>query len=322
MHLRGRMFLLVALLFGILYGVITGIGIWTGAGNVYFYIILACAFIGLQYLVGPYIVTWTMKVKWVPEKEAPELHQMVAELAREANLPKPKVGISQLRMPNAFAFGRTQRDGRVCVTRGLLNLLDKDELRAVLGHEMSHIRNRDMLVITLLSGIPLVMYWIAWSLMLGGAFGGRRQGGGGYAVLIGLGAFLLYFITNLLVLYGSRIREYSADLGSVRLGNMPHHLASALYKLVYSNARLKGSEELKRVEGVKAFFLNDPSRAWNEIKELSQVDRDMSGTIDYDELMELRQKKIRLRTSDKMMELFSSHPNALKRVKHLSTLVV
>jgi heat shock protein HtpX len=316
------MFLLVALLFGILYGVITGIGIWTGAGNVYFYIILAFAFIGLQYLVGPYIVAWTMKVKWVPEKEAPELHQMVGELAREAHLPKPKVGISQLRMPNAFAFGRTQRDGRVCITRGLLNLLDKDELRAVLGHEMSHIRNRDMLVITLLSGIPLVMYWIAWSLMLGGAFGGRRQGGGGYAVLIGLGAFLLYFITNLLVLYGSRIREYSADLGSVRLGNMPHHLASALYKLVYSNARLKGSEELKRVEGVKAFFLNDPSRAWNEIKELSQVDRDMSGTIDYDELMELRQKKIRLRTSDKMMELFSSHPNALKRVKHLSTLVV
>jgi heat shock protein HtpX len=113
-----------------------------------------------------------------------------------------------------------------------------------------------------------------------------------------------------------------ADLGSVRLGNMPHHLASALYKLVYSNARLKGSQELKRVEGVKAFFLNDPSRSWYEIKELAQVDRDMSGTIDYDELMELRQKKVRLRTSDKMVEFLSSHPNTLKRVKHLSTLVV
>jgi len=75
------------------------------------------------------------------------------------------------------------------------------------------------------------------------------------------------------------------------------------------------------VEGVKAFFLNDPSRAWNEIKELSQVGRDISGTIDYDELMELRQKKVRLRTSDKMMEFFSSHPNALKRVKHLSTMI-
>lgn len=200
-----------------------------------------------------------------------------------------------------------------------MNLLNKNELRAVLGHEISHIKHRDMVIITLLSGVPLVMYWIAWSFMLGGAFGGRRQGGG-YAALIGLGAFLLYFITNLLVLYGSRLREYSADLGSVRLGNTPHHLASALYKLVYGSARLRGSEELKRVEGVKAFFLNDPSRAWNEIRELSEIDRDMSGTIDYDELMELRQKKVRLTTSAKMMELFSSHPNTLKRIKHLSTL--
>jgi len=319
MGLKGRMFLLIALLFAILYGVVTGVGTWMGAGNAVFYIILAFAFLGVQYLIGPAIVARTMRVKWVSEKEAPELHRMVAKLVKEAHVPKPKVGISQLAIPNAFAFGRTRKDGRVCITRGILNLLNKNELRAVLGHEISHIKHRDMVIITLLSGVPLVMYWIAWSFMLGGAFGGRRQGGG-YAALIGLGAFLLYFITNLLVLYGSRLREYSADLGSVRLGNTPHHLASALYKLVYGSARLRGSEELKRVEGVKAFFLNDPSRAWNEIRELSEIDRDMSGTIDYDELMELRQKKVRLTTSAKMMELFSSHPNTLKRIKHLSTL--
>ena len=124
-------------------------------------------------------------------------------------------------------------------------------------------------------------------MMLGGAFGGRRQGGN-YAVLIGLGAFLLYFITNLLVLYGSRIREYYADLGSVQLGNMPHHLATALYKLTYGNACFRGREELKRVEGVRAFFLNDPTQAWYEVRELSQIDQDMNGIIDYDELMELR----------------------------------
>jgi heat shock protein HtpX len=149
---------------------------------------------------------------------------------------------------------------------------------------------------------------------------GNRRQGGGYAALIGFGAFLLYFITNLLVLYGSRIREYYADLGSVQLGNMPHHLASALYKLVYGNARFKDKEELKRVEGVKAFFVNDPSRAWYEVRELSEIDRDMSGTIDYDELMALRQKKVRLGTADKLMELFTTHPNMLKRIKHLSTL--
>ncbi len=321
MWLGTRMFLLVAALFGILYGVITGIGTWMGAGSVWLYVILALSFLGIQYLVGPAIVGRTMKIKWVSEKEEPELHRMVAELAREAHLPKPKVGISQLTIPNAFAFGRTHRDGRVCVTRGILNLLNKDELRAVLGHEMSHVKHRDMVIITLLSAIPLIMYWIAWGMMWGGAFGGRRQGGG-YAVLIGLGAFILYFVTNLLVLYGSRIREYHADLGSIRLGNMPHHLATALYKLVYGNARLRNSDELKRVEGVKAFFVNDPSRAWYEIRELSQIDRDMNGTIDYGELMELRQKEVRLGTSHKLMELFTTHPNMLKRIKHLSTLVV
>ena len=321
MWLQTRMFLLVAVLFGILYGVITGIGTWMGAGTAWTYLILGFAFLGIQYLISPSIVGWTMKIKWVSEKEEPELHRMVAELAREAYLPKPKVGISQLAIPNAFAFGRTRRDGRVCVTRGILNLLSRDELRAVLGHELSHIKHRDMIFITLLSAIPLIMYWIAWSMMWRGAFGGSRQGGG-YAALIGLGAFFLYFITNLLVLYGSRIREYYADQGSIQLGNMPHHLATALYKLVYGNARLRGREELKRVEGVRAFFLNDPSRAWYEVRELAQVDRDMSGTIDYDELMVLRGKTVRLSTTDKLMELFTTHPNMLKRIKHLSTLTV
>ena len=321
MWLQTRMFLLVAVLFSILYGVITGIGTWMGAGGVMPYIILAFVFIGIQYLIGPSIVGWSMKIKWVTEKEAPELHQMVTQLAEKANLPKPRVGISQLSIPNAFAFGRTRRDGRICVTQGIMKILSKDELRAVLGHEMAHIKHRDMAIITLISVIPLIMYWIAFSMMWGGALGGRR-GGGNYAALIGVGAFLLYFITNLLVLYGSRIREYYADLESVRLGIMPHHLATALYKLVYGNARLRGSKELKHVEGVKAFFLNDPSRAWREIKELSQIDRDMSGTIDYDELMALRQKEVRMSTADKLMELFTTHPNMLKRIKHLSTLIV
>lgn len=321
MWLQTRMFLLVAVLFGILYGVITGIGTLMGAGTAISYLILAFVLLGIQYLISPAIVGWTMGVKWVSEKEAPELHRMVAELAEKARLTKPKVGISRLAIPNAFAFGRTRRDGRVCVTRGILNLLSQDELKAVLGHEVSHIKHRDMAIISLISVVPLIMYWIARSTMWGGVSSNRRQGGN-YAALIGLGAFFLYFLTNFLVLYGSRIREYYADLGSVRLGIVPHHLATALYKLVYGNARMRNSEEMRRVEGVKAFFVNDPSRAWNEVRELSQIDRDMSGSIDYYELLELRQKQVRVGFSGKLMELFTTHPNMLKRIKHLSTLVV
>jgi len=322
MWLQTRMFLLVALLFGILYGVITAVGTLTGAGNAIIYIILAFVFLGIQYLIGPSIVSWTMRVKWVSEKEAPELHKIVAEQAERAHLPKPKVGISQLSAapPNAFAFGRTHGDGRVCVTPAILRLLSKDELQAVIGHEMSHIKHRDMVVITLLSAIPLIMYWIAWSFMFRGTPGGGR-GSAGYAALFGLGAFFLYFITNLLVLYGSRIREYYADRGSVELGNQPNHLATALYRLVYGNARFKGTEQLKEVEGVKAFFINDPSTAWNEVRELSQIDRDMSGTIDANELAALRSKTIRLGSADKMMEIMSTHPNMLKRIQYLSSLM-
>jgi len=310
-------------MFAILYGVIVGVGTLLGAGSATTYIIIAVIVVGLQYLLGPALVGWTMRIKWVSEQEEPDLHRMVTELAHAADIPKPKVGISQINIPNAFAFGRTRGDGRVCVTRGILNLLTRDELKAVLGHEISHIKHRDMAIITVLSAIPLILYWLAFSMIFRGAFGGgNRQGNAGYAAIIGIGAMILYFITNLLVLYGSRIREYYADLGSVKLGNRPHHLATALYKLAYGDARYRKSEELKRVEGVKAFFVNDPSRAWREIKELKQVDRDMSGTIEYNELMELRQNEVHLSTGDKLMELFTTHPNMLKRIKHLSSLAV
>jgi len=323
MGLQMKMWLLVVLMFGILYGVITGIGSYMGVGSANSYIILAVLFMGFQYLIGPSIVSLMMKVKWVSEQEEPELHRQVAELAQKAGIPKPKVGVSQLSIANAFAFGRTIRDGRVCITQGIQRLLSKEELKAVIGHEIAHLKHRDMMIITLLSVIPLILYWIAFSLMLGGTSGGRRQGGG-YAALIGMGAFLLYFLTNLLVMYGSRIREYYADERSVRLGNHPQHLASALYKLVYSSAQLKSNpraqEELKRVEGVKAFFLNDVSRALNEVRDLKEVDRDLSGTIDQNELLTIRSQKVKLGKAEKMMEFFTTHPNMLKRIKRLATL--
>jgi heat shock protein HtpX len=323
MGLQMKMWLLVILMFGILYGVITGVGNYLGVGSATSYIIVAVLFMGFQYLIGPSMVSLMMRVRWVSEKEEPELHRQITELAERAGIPKPKVGVSQLSIPNAFAFGRTIRDGRVCITKGIQQLLSKDELKAVIGHEISHLKHRDMMMMTLLSVIPLILYWIAFSLMWGG-IGGRRQGGS-YAALIGMGAFLLYFLTNLLVMYGSRIREYYADEGSVKLGNAPQQLASALYKLVYSSAQLKrmakGQEELKRVEGAKAFFLNDVSRAWNEVKDLREVDRDLSGTIDQNELLALRSEKVKLGKSEKLMEIFTTHPNMLKRIKRLSTLV-
>jgi heat shock protein HtpX len=197
-----------------------------------------------------------------------------------------------------------------------MQLLSKEELRAVMGHEISHLKHRDVTVITMLSVVPMVLWYMAWSLMWSGGMGRGR----GNTALLGIAAFLLYFITNLLVLYGSRIREYYADQGSVKLGNPPHAMASALYKLVYGSARVK-KDALKQMEGYKAFFVNDPSRAYYELRELKQVDTDLSGTIDQNELLALRSKTVKIGTKDKLIEALSTHPNMVKRIKHLSELV-
>ena len=313
--------MLVGLLFAILYTLFSLIGFALGLREIYFYVfmlLLAGILVFIQYLIGPKIVEISMMVRYVSEKEYPELHRMVEELSREAGIPKPRVGVSGLNIPNAFAFGRTKRDARVCVTKGLLNLLNEKELRAVLGHEISHIKHKDVFVITMLSVIPTICYMIYVSFFWSSIYSRRRDSGA--LALIGLTAFLLYLITSLLVMYASRIREYYADYGSVELGNKPSWLATALYKLVYGSARADRNT-IKRVAGMKAFFLNDPANAVNEISELKQVDLNLDGVIDEYELQVLAERKIKLSKSEKIMELLSSHPSTLKRIKALSNLV-
>ncbi|HQL42121.1 MAG TPA: zinc metalloprotease HtpX, partial [Candidatus Omnitrophota bacterium] len=274
--LQFRLWLMMTILFGIIYAAVVVVGQFMGLSNFYFYLGISIALMFFQYLIGPKIVEWSMGVKYVTREQNPKLYQMVEDQASRAGIPMPKVGISQMAIPNAFAFGRGISDGRVCVTKGIVSLLNDQELRAVIGHEISHLRNRDVLTITLLSIIPMILYRIAWQFLF---FGNRRSSrDGANTALIGLAAFLFYFLTNLLVLYASRIREYFADKGSVELGNRPESLASALYKLVYGSARMP-REAVQEAEGMKAFFVNDPSNARNEIKELSQIDYDRNGSI-------------------------------------------
>lgn len=315
--LQLRMWLLMAVLFAIVYAVVVMVGSAMGVENFYVYLAISFVFMFVQYLIGPKMVEWSMRVRYIKREDNPKICGMVEDLTRRSNLPMPRICISPIAIPNAFAFGRGVRDGRVCVTEGIMRLLNDEELKAVLGHELTHIKSRDVLTITILSVIPMIMYRLAWHFLFYG--GGRRNERGGNTALIGLAAFIFYFITNLLVLYASRIREYFADRGSVEMGNRPEALASALYKLVYGAARMDKAA-LKEAEGLKAFFLNDPSRAINEIRELSQLDLDGSGTIDPDELAAMRNKNLRLNFGDRLMESLGTHPNMLKRIKHLSEL--
>jgi len=132
MWLKLRLFLIMTLMFGIIYGLVIfamgmlGLG---GLGSFYFYAILASVMMFIQYMIGPKMVEWSMSVRYVNEQESPALHRMVAELARDARIPKPRIGIAKTNLPNAFAFGRWASDGRVCVTEGIMSLLDEKELK-------------------------------------------------------------------------------------------------------------------------------------------------------------------------------------------------
>ncbi|HNZ60433.1 MAG: heat shock protein HtpX [Candidatus Methanofastidiosum methylothiophilum] len=323
MWLQARMYMLVGLMFVILYGFLLFVGAavgYSGQSFVNYSVILALGMMFVQYMIGPKMVESSMKVRYITEGENPKLYRMVEEQARLAGLKKtPKVGTCPTPLPNAFAFGKSKGDARVCVTDGIVNLLSENELKAVIGHEISHVKHRDMAIITLLSAVPMIAYYMYMSSRFSGSVGRSNDRNSGGTAIIGIFALVVYFITNLLVMYGSRIREYYADKGSTELGNEPHQLASALYKLTYGTAKTPRSE-LQRVEGVKAFFVNDPTKAKGDFNELTEVDRDMSGTIDRNELESVRHGGVRVGASASIMELMSTHPNMLKRIKHLSEL--
>ncbi len=310
--LTTRMLIITSIVFALTWSLFYAIAVATGRDTLFIPIVMTIFFTGLQYFASPWVIQWTMGVQWVTPQEQPELHGMIAELARKAGISTPRVGISYLEIPNAFAFGRWRSDGRVCVTMPLLDMLKPEELKAVLGHEIMHIRNRDVAVITFLSLLPNIFFYI-FRISL------RSRDRRSMGPLVGLASLLLYFLLQLFVLYVSRIREYAADEGAVRLGNPPAALASALFKLV-RGATLVPREALQGAAGYKAFFATDPSRADEELLDIAQIDADGSGSIDTQELNRVRQRGIRRSRVDAILELLSTHPNMAKRLERLAHL--
>jgi heat shock protein HtpX len=316
--LKIRMGLSIVLLFAVIYALLAVIATFVGGGTPIIYAVLAFGVVAIQFFIGPKIVEWTMHVRYVSEAEQPELHRIVSELAMKAGIPKPRVGISEVPIPNAFAFGTSKRTARVCVTRGLMEMLRRDELEAVLGHELSHIKHRDMAVITALSVVPMICYFIYVSFFWSGIFGGggRDREGTLPMMAIALIAFVVYFISNLIVLYASRIREYYADAGSAELTRKPQALASALYRMIYGNARARPDTVRKEMGSMRAFFVADPVTARGDLKDLSAADLDKNGSIDAYEL-KIFAERAKASRAARLMEIFSTHPNPVSRVKRL-----
>jgi heat shock protein HtpX len=225
-------------------------------------IVIGIAF--FQYYTSDKLALAAAGAKVVSPEDAPALHDMVERLCAMADLPKPKVAIMDTPVPNAFATGRSPKHAAVCVTTGLWDRLEPKEIESVLAHELSHVANRDVLVMTVASFFAMLAALLTrfglYAGMFGGGYGGgnRDNNNGPPVWLIVLAvSIVVYFVSYILIRTLSRYREYAADRGSALITGAPEYLMSALQK-ISSQMTLIPNRDLRQVEGLSAFFIIPP----------------------------------------------------------------
>jgi heat shock protein HtpX len=244
------------IILGLLYVVFLSVLYYLGVGYIPLAVI-AAGMIMAQWYFSDKIVLWSSGAKIVSKEEYPRLHQIVERLAEKNGLPKPKVAVVNSQVPNAFATGKSPKSSLVATTSGILDLLDDDELEAVIGHELTHVRNRDVLVLTLAS----IFSTVAWYLAQFGFFGGygygyqsRSRDSGNATAIVILVAILTWIVSFLIIRAISRYREYSADRGGAIMTGRPDKLADALLKISGKMNRMPRNE-LQKVQKMNAFFI-------------------------------------------------------------------
>jgi heat shock protein HtpX len=273
-------------------------------------------FILFQYAIGPSIVAWTTHLEYVKPGENPWLENTVKELADKAGLPMPRLATVPSNTPNAFTFGRSTSGATLAVHEGLLRQLNQAEIKAVIAHELGHIKHKDYIVMTILSCLPLIAYYIAQVTLYAGAFSGRgrrdKDNSGAILLVIGIIAFAIYIITFVIVMRLSRLREHYADAFSAYATGSPRSLSSALAKITYGL-----SIAPKATAGARSFYISDPGMAKQEIASImenkNKYDLDNDGVLDEREL-ELAMEKEAKSTWQQANSLFSTHPATFKRI--------
>ena len=247
--LRGRMAVTMLLLTA-LYIVFAVVLVNMGVGIVFVALLIGGLSL-VQYFYSDKLALRGMGAREVDPDEYPELHRMVDRLSQQADLPKPTVAVAETSTPNAFATGRNQSNAVVCVTQGLLQTLNEDELEGVVAHELAHIKHRDVMVMTIASFLST----IAFLIVRYGIFftGGRNRNNGGIVVAI-LVSLVVWIISFLLIRALSRYREFAADRGAVKITGNPSALASALRSISGEMDR-QPSEDLREQEEMNAFFI-------------------------------------------------------------------
>jgi heat shock protein HtpX len=246
-----RMLLVLFLLAALYLGFIAVL--WSSGVSLAGVVLVAALLLGAQYYYSDRIVLWSMGAREVSRADAPELHGSVERLCALADLPKPRVALVQTSIPNAFATGRSPKAAVVAVTTGLLQRLEGDEVEAVLAHELSHVRHRDVMVMTLASFFATLAQLLMRRMMWAGAFGGRRQNAAG-VMLIYFASLVVWLISFFLIRALSRYRELAADRGAAVITGAPSRLSSALVKISGNLQRIP-TRDLREVEGMNAFLI-------------------------------------------------------------------
>ena len=293
----------MALVFGVISGIFA-IVLWYVGASGYSGLIMALFFsvimLAIQWYLGPVLIKTLTRMKEIKVGDNPEVHILVEKLSKVAGIPKPKLYIVNDPTPNAFAFGRTQKSSNIAVHTGLLSLLDKGEIESVLAHEIGHIKHRDVLVMTVASVLPIMLYYIV--LTMGMSRDSRERGGN--IILIFIGAQIASFLGQLLVLWLSRQREYYADAFSAYITKEPTNLMSGLAKISY-----KMPVHVENT-ALKAFYIADPSIS--ERQSIIEITKAIGTGNEKDIQRAIEREKKR-----GAVEVFMTHPLTAKRLDAL-----
>src|SRR4051795_6092748 len=246
--------LLTLFLLGALYVVFIAVLLSAGAGVGVMVVVIGALSLA-QLLFSDKLALAAMGAKEVTPEQAPGLHAMIERLCIQADLPKPKIAVADSDVPNAFAMGRSQKSAVVCATTGIMNILEPHELEGVMAHELTHVKNRDVLVMTMASFFASIAALITqFGFFFGGFGGGNDDDNGPGFIVVLLVSFLVYIISFFLMLALSRYREFGADRGAAIITGRPSALSSALMKLNGAMQRVP-DQDLRQAERLNAFFI-------------------------------------------------------------------
>lgn len=274
-QLKARMFFTLFLL-AALY-LLFGVVLWYAGVGFSFIIVIVAIMMLVQYFLSDKLVLMSTKAKVVSPQEAPELHSIVERLSMLADMPKPRVAIMPTSVPNAFATGRNPQNAVVAVTQGLMRQLTTQEVEAVLAHEISHVKNRDVAVMTIASFFATVASFIVQNFFLISMGQDRENRGAG--VLVYFVSLLVYLISFFLIRALSRYREYAADRGAAFLTGSPGMLSSALKK-ISGNMKRVPEQDLRQAEGMNAFYII-PALTGDAFSELLSTHPSLEKRLDY-----------------------------------------